>query len=193
MRKIIMFNRVSADGYFADEHGGLDWTVPDDELDQEAARGMPGAGAMLFGRRTYDLFEAYWPHAADEDPHAPGRRNASIKKMADWLNSAQKIVFSKTKKRVTWQNSRLVGSFDPAEIKLMKQEPGSDILVFGSGSLVSLLSQHRLIDEYRFVVGPLLLGKGQQMLRDMPQSLRLNLKELKQYGSGNVKLCYVPA
>jgi dihydrofolate reductase len=193
MRKIIMFNRMSADGYFADEHGGLDWTVPDDDLDREAAQGMPDAGAMLFGRKTYDLFEAFWPHAADEDPHAAGRRNPSIKKMADWINAAQKIVFSRTKKQVTWQNSRLLHSFEPAEVAALKQEPGADILVFGSGSIVSLLSRHRLIDEYRFIVGPLLLGKGQQMLRDMPQSLRLNLTELKQYGSGNVRLCYVPA
>jgi dihydrofolate reductase len=193
MRKIIMFNRVSADGYFADEHGGLDWTVADDELDREAAQGMPGAGAMLFGRKTYDLFEAFWPHAADEDPHAAGRRNPSIKKMADWINAAQKIVFSKTRQQVTWRNSRLLHHFDPAEIQALKQEPGTDMLVFGSGSLVSLLSQHHLIDEYRFIVGPLLLGKGQAMLRDMPRSLRLNLKELKQYGSGNVRLCYVPA
>lgn len=193
MRKIIMFNRVSADGYFADEHGGLDWTVPDDDLDREAAQGMPGAGAMLFGRKTYDIFEAFWPQAADEDPHAAGRRNPAIKRMADWINAAQKIVFSKTKKQVTWQNSRLLPSFDPAEVAAWKREAGPDILVFGSGSIVSLLSQHRLIDEYRFIVGPLLLGKGQPMLRDMPQSLRLKLTELKQYGSGNVKLCYVPA
>lgn len=193
MRKIIMFNRVSVDGYFADEHGGLNWTVPDDELDGEAAQSMPSADAMLFGRKTYDIFESFWPHAADEDPHAAGRRSSSIKKMADWINATQKIVFSRTKKQVTWQSSQLLPSFDPAAIKAMKAEPGADILVFGSGSIVSLLSQHRLIDEYRFVVGPLLLGKGQQMLGDMPRSLRLDLKELKQYGSGNVRLCYVPA
>lgn len=193
MRKIIMFNRVSADGYFANEHGALDWTVPDDELDREAAQGMPSAGAMLFGRKTYDIFESFWPHAADEDPHAAGRRNPSIKTMADWINAAQKVVISKTKQRVTWQNSRLLRTFNPTEIEALKREPGADILVFGSGSIVSLLSQHRLIDEYRFVVGPLLLGRGQPMLRDMPQSLRLTLKDVKQYGSGNVKLCYVPA
>jgi dihydrofolate reductase len=193
MRKIVMFNRVSADGYFADEHGGLDWTVPDDQLDQEAASGMPGTGTMLFGRKTYDIFEAFWPHAADEDPHAAGRHNPAIKKMADWINAAPKVVFSKTRKELTWNNSRLLSHFDPDEIRKMKADSGKDMLIFGSGSIVSLLSQHRLIDEYRFVVGPQLLGKGQQLIRDMPHSLRLHLREVKQYRSGNVQLCYAPA
>lgn len=192
MRKIVMFNRVSADGYFADDSGGLDWTVPDDELDREAASSMPGAGAMLFGRKTYDIFEAFWPHAADEDPHAPGRHNPAIKRMAEWINATPKVVFSKTKQQVTWNNSRLLHDFDAEEIRAMKADSGKDIMIFGSGSIVSLLSEQRLIDEYRFVVGPLLLGKGQQMIRHMPQSLRLDLREVKQYGSGNVLLCYAP-
>jgi dihydrofolate reductase len=193
MPKIVMFNRVSADGYFADERGGLDWTVPDDQLDQEAASGMPQTGAMLFGRKTYDIFESFWPHAADEDPHAPGRRNAAIKKMAEWINAAPKIVFSKSKQQVTWNNSRLLHTFDPEEVRKLKADSAKDMMIFGSGSIVSLLSQHHLIDEYRFVVGPQLLGKGRQMLRDMPESLRLDLREVKQYHSGNVLLCYAPA
>jgi dihydrofolate reductase len=192
MHKIVMFNRVSADGYFADEHGGLDWTVADDQLDQEAATGMPSSGTMLFGRKTYDIFESFWPHASDEDPHAAGRHNPAIKRMAEWINAALKIVFSRTKKEVTWNNSRLISHFDPDEVRKLKADSDKDIMIFGSGSIVSLLSQHRLIDEYRFVVGPQLLGKGQQMIRDMPQALRLSLAEVKQYSSGNVQLRYVP-
>jgi dihydrofolate reductase len=192
MRKIIMFNRVSADGYFADERGRLDWTIPEPELDREAAQSAPGAGAMLFGRKTYDMFESFWPSAADEDPHAAGRHDPAIKKMADWINAAEKVVFSKTRREVTWHNSRLLARFDPADVEAMKRAPGKDIMVFGSGSIVSLLSQHRLIDEYRFVVGPLLLGKGQLMLRDMPQSVRLELSDVKRYAAGNVLLSYVP-
>lgn len=193
MQKIVMFNRVSADGYFADEHGGLDWTVSDDELDDEAASSMPSTGTMLFGRKTYDIFEAFWPHAGDEDPHAAGRHNPAIKKMAEWINAAPKVVFSKTKKEVTWHNSRLISRFDADEVRKIKADSSQDIMIFGSGSIVSLLSQHRLIDEYRFVVGPLLLGKGQPMLRDMPHGLRLELADVKQYRSGNVQLRYVPA
>jgi dihydrofolate reductase len=191
MRKIIMFNRVSADGYFADEQGRLDWTIPEPDLDREAAQSMPGTGTMLFGRKTYDIFESFWPHASDEDPHSPGRHNPAIKKMADWINAAEKLVFSRTKREVTWQGSRLLGSFEPGKVEELKRAPGKDIMLFGSGSIVSLLSQHRLIDEYRFVVGPLLLGKGQLMLRDMPHSVRLELSDVKRYAEGNVLLSYV--
>jgi dihydrofolate reductase len=152
MGKLVMFNRVSADGYFADERGGLDWTVPDGELDQEAAKGMPGSGTLLFGRKTYDLFEAFWPHASDEDPHAAGRHNPAIRKMAVWINAAAKVVFSRTKKELTWNNSRLISEFDANEVRKIKADSAKDSMIFGSGSIVSLLSQHRLIDEYRFVV-----------------------------------------
>jgi dihydrofolate reductase len=193
MRKIIMFNRVSADGYFADEHGGLGWTIPEPELDREAAQSMPGTGAMLFGRKTYDIFESFWPHASDEDPHAAGRHDPAIKKMADWINAAEKLVFSLSKRALSWNNSRLLGPFEPAKVEELKRAPGRDIMLFGSGSLVSLLSQHRLIDEYRFVVGPLLLGKGQLLLRDMPSSVRLELSDVKRYSAGNVMLSYVPS
>ena len=193
MRKIIVFNRVTADGYFADANGGLDWAVPDDDLDRQAADSMPRAGAMLFGRKTYDIFESYWPHAADEDPHAAGRRNESIKKIAEWINQAEKIVVSKSRKDVSWRGSRLLHSFDPDEIRAIKHDGGKDMMVFGSGSIVAQLSQHRLADEYRFVVTPLLLGRGQSMLRDQPLNVRLELREVKQYDSGNVLLCYAPA
>ena len=193
MRKIIVFNRVTADGYFADANGGLDWAVPDDDIDRQAADSMPRAGAMLFGRKTYDIFESYWPHAADGDPHAAGRRNESIKKIAEWINQAEKIVVSKSRKDVSWRGSRLLHSFDPDEIRAIKQDGGKDMMVFGSGSIVAQLSQHRLADEYRFVVSPLLLGRGQSMLRDQPLNVRLELREVKQYDSGNVLLCYAPA
>jgi dihydrofolate reductase len=193
MRKIIVFNRVTADGYFADANGGLDWAVPDDDIDRQAADSMPRAGAMLFGRKTYDLFESYWPHAADEDPHAAGRRNESIKKIAEWINQGEKIVVSKSRKDVSWQGSRLLRTFDPDEIRAIKQDGGKDMMVFGSGSIVAQLSQHGLADEYRFVVSPLLLGQGQSMLRDQPLNVRLELREVKQYDSGNVLLRYAPA
>jgi dihydrofolate reductase len=113
--------------------------------------------------------------------------------MAEWINAAPKVVFSRTKKEVTWHNSRLISHFDADEVRKIKADSTRDIMIFGSGSIVSLLSQHRLIDEYRFVVGPQLLGKGQQMIRDMPHGLRLELEEVKQYRSGNVQLRYVPA
>jgi hypothetical protein len=80
MRKIVMFNRVTADGYFAGTDGSLDWVVPDEELDRAAGEGMPGTGTILFGRRTYESFERFWPHVVEDtpDPHDPERRSPEI-------------------------------------------------------------------------------------------------------------------
>ncbi len=197
-----MFNRVSADGYFSDGNGGLDWVIPEPELDREAGNASASAdrqGAMIFGRKTYEMFESFWPKvAADDsptapDPHHAGRHSPEFRAMAKYINEAPKIVFSKSLTNVTWNNSRLLRDVDPREVEKIKREPGGDIMIFGSGSIVSQLSAHRLIDEYWFVVSPLLLGAGKSLVENMPKSLKLELLEAKAYPEGNVKLRYAPA
>jgi dihydrofolate reductase len=196
MRRIVTFNRVTADGYFAGLDGNLDWVVPDEEVDKAGAEAIPGSdNTILFGRRTYDLFERFWPHALDDsptapDPHMPRRRSQAIRGMAVWINEATKLVFSRTRKDVTWRNSRLLHELDPREIEALKKQPGKDMMIFGSGSIVSQLTEHDLIDEYQFVVSPTLLGSGRPLLSGVSKSLRLNLLEAKEYESGNVKLRY---
>jgi len=192
-----MFNHVSADGYFAAADGNINWVIQDPEIAKTAASASesPGVGTMLFGRRTYEQFESFWPHALDAtptspDPHHPGRASPEMRAMAVWINAATKLVFSRTRKDVTWKNSRLLHELDPAEIEAMKRAPGNDILVFGSGSIVSQLTRHGLIDEYQFIVGPLLLGSGRPLISDVSQKLGLTLLEAKPYPSGNVMLRY---
>lgn len=195
-RRIVMFNRVSADGYFAGADGNLDWVVPDEEVDRDGAEGIPGSDTILLGRRTYEMFEAFWPHALDEpggasDPHGGGP-SPEMRAMAEWINGATKIVFSRTRDEVTWNGSRLLREIDPAEIETMKSQPGKDLLIFGSGSVVSQLTEHRLIDEYRFVVSPTLLGDGRSLLTGLTDDVRLELIETKTYPSGNLGLTYTP-
>jgi dihydrofolate reductase len=195
MRRIVMFNRVTMDGYFAGPDGNMDWVVPEEELDKTATEGMTGTGTLLLGRRTYELFEAYWPGVADDsptapDPHGPDRRSREIRAMATFLNQATKLVFSRSLEDVTWSNSRILHELDPGEIQSMKDEPGKDMIVLGSGSIVSQLTEHGLIDEYQFVVSPILLGSGLPLLRDLSKSSRLDLKEAKGFPSGNVMLRY---
>jgi dihydrofolate reductase len=197
MRRILAFNRVTADGYFTSPDGKLDWVVPEPQIDKEAGEGMSGQGAILFGRRTYEMFQAFWPHALEDpgtapDPHMPGRRSPEIRAMAVWINEAAKVVFSKTLEDVTWKNTRLLHAFDPREVEAMKKQPGPDMLIFGSGSIASQLTAHALIDEYRFVVGPVLLGSGRPLISGVPKSSRLDLLEAKTYPSGNVMLRYAP-
>ncbi|HEU0105165.1 MAG TPA: dihydrofolate reductase family protein [Vicinamibacteria bacterium] len=197
MRRIMAFDRVTADGYFTSPDGKLDWVVPEPQIDKEAGEGMSGQGSILFGRRTYEMFQAYWPHALEDsatapDPHMPGRRSPEIRAMAVWINEAAKTVFSKTLEGVTWKNSRLLRTFDPREVEAMKKQPGPDMLVFGSGSIASQLTQHGLIDEYRFIVGPVLLGGGKSLISGLTKSSRLDFLEARAYPSGNVMLRYAP-
>jgi dihydrofolate reductase len=204
MRRILAFNHVSADGYFAAPDGGLGWVVQDPELDRsimadadrQAAMGSgPDPGTILFGRRTYEQFESFWPHALDDSrtgpsPHGP-ERSVEMRGMAIWINAAKKVVFSRTRTDVTWSNSILLRELDPGDIEKMKRQPaGGDLLIFGSGSIASQLTRHGLIDEYQFVVSPLLLGDGKSLLTGVPQSVRLELLEAKPFPSGNVMVRY---
>jgi dihydrofolate reductase len=195
MRQILMFNHVTADGYFAGSDGNLNWVVPDDEIDRAAVQWMPGIDTILLGRRTYELFEAYWPHALDDsataaDPHDSTRRSSTLRDMAVWINEANKLVFSRTLKKVTWKNTRIVSEIDPRAIQGMKREQGKDMIVFGSGSVVSELTKHGLIEEYQFVVNPVLLGEGRRLLEGVSKGAKLELRESKRYPSGNVVLRY---
>jgi dihydrofolate reductase len=197
MRKIVMFNRVSAEGFFATPDERMDWAPPEPELDRQAAQGAPSADTFLFGRRTYELFASFWPHAVDQsptspDPHDAGRRSEDLRKLAVALNEGTKLVFSRTLKQLDWKNSRLLTSFDPKQIEALKREPGKDMMVMGSGSIVSQLTEHGLIDEYWIVVGPLFLGRGRPLMRDVTRSLKLDLLEAKAFPQGNVLLRYAP-
>ena len=145
MRRIVMFNWLTADGYFAGPDGNLNWVVPDEEQAKAAAAGISGVDTFLFGRRTYELFEGFWRHALGDsstvpDPHDPGRRSPEHRSIAIALNEMTKVVFSRTLKDVTWKNSRLLHELDPREVETMKRQPGKDMIVFGSGSIVSQLT-----------------------------------------------------
>jgi dihydrofolate reductase len=195
MSRIMMFNRVSMDGYFADANGGLDWVVPEPELDAQAASGLGDTGTILFGRKTYDGFESFWPKAVDDSPtspapHGEARRSTDLRAMGMWINNATKIVFSKTRKDVTWKGSKLVRELDPKMIAELKNQPGKDMIMFGSGSIASQLTEHGLIDDYWLVVSPVILGAGKSLFTNGTKHLKLALVESKSYPNGNVSLQY---
>lgn len=195
-RRIVTFTWVTADGYFAGIDGNLDWVVPDEEQAKAAADGISDFDTVLFGRRTYEAFEGFWRHAVvDEsgaipDPHHPGRRSPEHGAIAIALNRMTKIVFSRSMKDATWENSRLLRELDRHEIETMKAQAGKDLIIFGSGSIVSELTRHALIDEYQFAVCPVLLGAGQPLVRDVSKRLRLDLLDAKRLPSGDVVLRY---
>lgn len=187
MRKIIVLNRVSLDGFFTGPKGEIDWFIPDPEVDK-AAHGAPSSSgqpnALLLGRVTYDMFVHYWPFVA-KDPHAPeGARTT-----ANELSQMTKVVFSRTLEASAWENTVLVKDHMIQKVREMKQQPGSDILIFGSGTIVQQLAKAALIDDYLIVLTPVILGAGKPMFADV-QKTSLRLVDAKSFSSGNVLLHY---
>lgn len=198
MRHIIVFEHLSADGYFATEDGKLDWVVQDEELTQSNLRNMAQADTILFGRRTYEMFESFWPNAIKdprgaEDPHQKGHRSEAIRTIGEWIDRATKIVFSRTLTAVSWRGSRLIQEFTAADVQALKQASGKNMLLLGSGSLTRLMTRHGLIDEYQFGVVPVILGKGRKLLDDLDRPSTLSLLESRGCPTGTVLLRYSAA
>ncbi|SRR5258706_1256544 len=184
MKKIIMFNRVSMDGFFAGPNGeSHKWFINDPEVDK-AAYDMMNPDTVLFGRVTYELFEDHWPDI-EKDPEAPKEaRNTAIQ-----LKKMDKIVFSKTLDEVDWENTKVKNGDLLEEVKKLKQGDGPDMVIFGSGTIVRQLTAAGLIDEYIFVATPVILGAGKQLFKDV-KKLDLTLLETLDFKSGNVLLHY---
>lgn len=183
MRQVIVFNRISLDGYFAGPHGEIDWFIRDADLDK-AIHGAGRADMLLAGRVTYQLFESVWPKMA-ADPNAPKDMQATGRE----LNEMTKVVFSTTLKDVTWENSRLLRRNVAQEVSQIKQGSGSSILIFGSGTIVQQLTAAGLIDEYFLAVTPVILGAGKPMFAGAGH-VSLKLVDTQSFASGNVLLQY---
>jgi dihydrofolate reductase len=178
MRKVIMWNMVTVDGFFEGPTRNIDWFVFDDELEKYILETQMTADTLLFGRVTYQLMADYWPTAE-------GR-------IADFMNSVPKVVFSRTLDRAEWNNTRLVRDDVPGEIAKLKQQPGKDIFIFGSANFSSTLMQHGLIDEYRLGINPIVLGSGTPLFNGGRHKLDLKLLETRPLKSGVVILHYEP-
>ncbi len=124
-RRIVMFNQVSADGYFSDPNGGLDWVVSDPEIHARAVKSMPHTDTILFGRRTYEQFASFWPNALKDlsvaGPHGSSKRDPAFSAMAHWLNDTRKVVFSKSLKQAAWNQSESWDEVDTKRIDALKQ------------------------------------------------------------------------
>ncbi len=184
MRKLIVFNHVSLDGYFVDRNGDMSWAKADHqdaEWDAFVAGNASGGGVLVFGRITYEMMASFWPTPLAIE---------GMPAVAEGMNSMEKVVFSKTLKQVSWNNTKLVKGDMAAEIRKMKKESGKDMVILGSGSIVAQLAPEGLIDEYQIVVNPIVLGKGRTMFDGVKDKLALKLTKSRTFGNGNVFLSY---
>ncbi len=186
VRRLIVFDNISLDGYFVDANGDMSWahrTTPDADWDAFMVANSTARAVLVFGRITYDLMVSFWPTpmAAKNFPAA-----------AEGMNSAQKIVFSRTMDKASWNNTRLVKTDPVAEMRKLKNEPGNDLCILGSGNIVAQLAPQGLIDEYQLAVVPIVLGKGRTMFDGVKKNLSFKRTKCRAFGNGNVLLCYEP-
>ena len=177
MRKVFWQMMVSLDGFVEGPNGELDWHVADEDFNRYVAEMLASIDGILLGRSTYQLFADYWANATD--PEAAG------------MNALPKIVFSRTLKKVDWSNSRLARDV-AEEVARLKQQPGKDLAIFGSANLASTFMRLGLVDEYRILVNPVVLGAGRPMFRDVADRTRLRLSKTQTLREGVVLLHYEP-
>ena len=184
MRKLFVFNLVSLDGFFEGPNRDISWHNVDAEFNEYAVELLNSVDMLLFGRVTYELMAGYWP-----TPDV--MKNDPI--VAERMNNLPKIVFSRTLlDKVDWNNTRLVKDNIEEEIKNIKKQQGKDIALLGSGSIMSRFAQHGLIDEYRIMVNPIVLGSGNPLFKGIENRLHLKLLKTRTFRNGNVLLYYEP-
>jgi len=184
MRKLYLFNLITLDGFFDGLNGDLNWHNVDDEFHEFAIDQLDETGMILFGRLTYQMMASYWPkvNAIKNDPI-----------VAEKMNSLPKIVFSRTLERADWNNTKLIKDDIAGKVAELKQQSGKDIAVFGSSNLSLTLIKRHLIDEFRIMINPIVLGSGVLLFKGINERLELKLVKAKKFKSGNVLLSYVMA
>jgi len=183
MRKLIAQTLISLDGYFEDNNRGLNWHNIDQEFDNYTIEMLGGFDTLLFGRVTYELMESFWPteQAMKADPI-----------VARYMNELPKVVFSKKLKTATWNNTKVVNANITEEVQKLKEQPGRDIGLFASSNLAKTFIEQNLIDEFHFLINPVVLGTGHSFLNGLAGKRKLKLIRSRIFDSGNVLLCYEP-
>lgn len=179
MRRLIMWNLISLDGFIEGPNRDISWhnDVWGPELEQFSVEQGKEIGALLFGRVTYELMAGYWPTA---------KKSA----ITDYMNALPKYVFSRTLPQADWENTTLLKGDPAGEVAKLKQDAGKDIFVFGSADLSSQLLP--LFDELRIGVAPFLLGSGSPLFTRQDDKTKLKLLSADQHSTGVVVLRYAP-
>jgi dihydrofolate reductase len=185
MPRLTVFNQVSLDGFIADARGDMSWAHRQDpEWKAFTAQNSKNDSRLIFGRITYEMMAGFWP-----TPEAM----RSIPDVAERMNGLPKVVFSRTLTQAGWNNTRLLKGDLAAEVLNMKNASGPDLVIMGSGSIVSQLAREGLVDRFLIVVNPVVLGKGKSMFEDVSERLNMRLTDTRTFRNGNILLSYEPA
>lgn len=181
MRKLNCFNFVSLNGYYKGANEDLSWHNHDEEGAKFSEENLKGGGTLVFGRVTFEMMHSFWTTKEAFE---------ALPKVAEGMNKAEKIVFSNTLEVASWQNTTLIKGDMIKEIKKLKQMPGNDMCILGSGNVITQLADHNLIDEYQLLVNPLVLTEGTPLFKGLKHNLGLKLTRTREFKNGNVLMCY---
>ncbi|TKD43666.1 MAG: dihydrofolate reductase [Mesorhizobium sp.] len=178
MRKLIIWDMVTVDGFLEGPDRDISWFVFEEELENYIRETQEKADTLIFGRVTYELMAAYWPSEQGW--------------IANFMNKIEKVVFSRTLKSADWNNTKLFNGNVAEEVSKLKTRDGGDIFVFGSADLTATLMEHGLIDEYHLGINPVILGRGTPLFKGGPNRIPLKHLETRTLKSGVVILHYAP-
>ena len=194
MSKVVVFTHLTLDGVMQApgrpdedrrggfEHGGWEPPYGDSVMASVAAEGMARGGALLLGRRTYEDFHSFWPNQPEDNPFTAV------------LTTTQKYVASRTlAEPLPWRNSTLLKGDAAEAVARLKEQPGKDLVVLGSGVLVQSLMRRNLVDEYVLLIHPLVLGSGRRLFAEGSPTTALRLVDTKTTTTGVVIATYQPA
>ena len=191
MRKVILSMQMTLDGFSTGPNDEMDYLPPFGnemmwkDLHEEMWKNLEAADTFILGRRTYQIWEKYWPAAANNP-----QSTESDRRFSRFAVEAKKVVVSSTLDRVEWKNTTLIKDNIADEIQKLKQQPGKNLIVAGGATVAQTFAKLGLIDEYLIVVHPVILGKGKLLLKDLNFRQNLKLIGTRTFNSGAVELNY---
>lgn len=186
MRKLVLIMHSSFDGFVAGPCGEMDWLTVNESMFDFVHELTQQADTALYGRKTYEIMDNYWP-SAGEMPNA----SKHDKDHSTWYKTVTKLVVSKTLAGETIPGTIIISNDPVAEIKSYKNTPGKNILMLGSPSLISLLTNENLIDEYFLFVNAVLIGKGIPLFNNISEKINFTLMESRPFPGNVVCLHYM--
>lgn len=186
MRKLISFMHISLDGFVAGPNGEIDWIKVNEEIFDHVGKRIGMTDTAMYGRATYQMMESYWPTAGN----SPKASKHDIEH-SRWYSNVHKVVLSKTMSSAGLTNTTVINNDLVNRINKIKQQPGSEILLFGSPTATHALLQLGLIDGFWLFVNPVVLGKGIPLFTDIREKIKLQLLKSKQFECGVVEVSYI--
>ena len=185
MRKVVLFLHMSLDGFNATEDGSLSWIPYSESFQSYNDKIVASVGTAVYGHITYEMMKSYW-ESLREDPNSSEHDRAH----AEWLKNINKVVVSTTLPDQDWNNTRVIRENVAEEIAKLKEEPGKDLVVFGSITLATSLMQDGIVDEFQFTISPVMLGTGKSFVRQLQEKVTLELLKSEEIKGGIMGLHY---